>query len=341
MANILLTPKCVRACPYCFAKKYLETASSKKFFSWEDLIYVVDLVAADGKNHVSLLGGEPTLHPDFSDFIIYLMERDFGVSVFTSGIMSESALKKISVFKDRIPHERLSFICNINHPKTYKPAETESLKKFLTIFGSYTSASFNIYEPNFDMDFLFQYINSFGLKRQIRMSFAHPIFKMNNAHIKIEDMKRTIERLFHYMPTIEKLNIKPGFDCGFTMCLFSDEQLGRIFKIIGHEIKFGCGPAIDIGPDMEVWCCFPLYNFNRKSVFEFTSIKGIYDYYMSMQEKVRSEVGGIFEDCDNCKHREEKRCSAGCVAHILKSFDKEQPIRRGFIDETTHNSMPV
>jgi len=42
MANVLLTEKCVRACPYCFAKEYLKE-SKENMLSWENLIYIADL----------------------------------------------------------------------------------------------------------------------------------------------------------------------------------------------------------------------------------------------------------------------------------------------------------
>jgi molybdenum cofactor biosynthesis enzyme MoaA len=56
MANILLTEKCVRACPYCFAKEYLKE-SKENLLSWENLIYITDLFEISNEKHLSLLGG--------------------------------------------------------------------------------------------------------------------------------------------------------------------------------------------------------------------------------------------------------------------------------------------
>ncbi|MGV8119873.1 MAG: radical SAM protein [Candidatus Xenobiia bacterium LiM19] len=76
MANVLLTEKCVRSCPYCFAKKRKrQRRESRDFLLWEDLIFIADLIVADQKNHISLLGGEPSLHPHFIDFLIYLFRE--------------------------------------------------------------------------------------------------------------------------------------------------------------------------------------------------------------------------------------------------------------------------
>jgi hypothetical protein len=37
MANILLTEKCVRACPYCFAKERMDDSEGDTIVSWEIL----------------------------------------------------------------------------------------------------------------------------------------------------------------------------------------------------------------------------------------------------------------------------------------------------------------
>ena len=73
MANILLTEKCVRSCPYCFAKEHMDGAESDRTITWDNLIYIADLLEISREPHVSLLAGEPTLHPDFIDFVLYLL----------------------------------------------------------------------------------------------------------------------------------------------------------------------------------------------------------------------------------------------------------------------------
>ncbi|MBF0563962.1 MAG: radical SAM protein [Nitrospirae bacterium] len=327
MPNILLTQRCVRTCPYCFAKKHMSESLSDDMLSWKNLIYIADLIENSGERNISLLGGEPTLHPKFIDFVIYLIERNFNIVVFTSGIMSEKLLHEASTILARVPEERLSFVCNLNDPKQSPIAENESVKRFLERFGHRTSGGFNIYQKNFDIGFLFQYINRYGLKRNVRLGMAHPIPGLKNKFVAIEEMRIIIERLFSYAPTMERLRIKPGFDCGFTMCLLNDTQLGWLYRLTGGTTKFGCGPAIDIGPEMSVWSCFPLSSFHKRSVFEFDSMNEIRHFYMELHKKVRIEVGGIFEECDDCKYREEGSCQGGCLGHILSRFQNEANIR--------------
>jgi len=329
MPNILLTQRCVRSCPYCFAEKHMSETSPDDILTWENLIYLADLFEKSGERRLPLLGGEPTLHPHFNDMVLYLLERGFDITVFTSGIMPDSKLAEAFSLFRHIPCEKLSFVCNLNDPeKTKSPlAEVECVKRFLQAFGEMVIPGFNIYRTDFDLEFIFRYINAYGLHRSIRLGMAHPIVGRKNKHISLHDISLVIDRLFSYIPFFERLRIKPGLDCGFPMCLFNDKQLAWLSRNMGVKYDFGCGPVIDIGPDMSVWSCFPLSTFHKKSVFDFNSVRDMHEYYRELHSKIRIEAAGIFEECDDCTFREDGTCMGGCLAHNLMRFQEEHPLR--------------
>ena len=329
MPNVLLTQSCVRSCPYCFARKHMAESSRDDILSWNDLIYIADLFLSSGENKFRLLGGEPTLHPHFNDMLIYLLERNFDVTVFTSGIMTDRLLDDMaSLFRD-VPFERLTFICNMNDPGKTRTslAETESVGRFLRMFGDRIIPGFNIYRKDFELDFLLRAINEFGLRRHIRLGIAHPIVGKKNLFVSLSDIDAIIERLFDYVPLFERLRIKPGLDCGFPLCRFTDAQLAWLYRFTGRNSDFGCGPPIDIGPDMSVWPCFPLSSFQKRSLYEFTSLRELSEYYLRLHDIVRIEVGGVFEECDHCRFREDHLCMGGCLAHSLSHFQDESRVR--------------
>jgi hypothetical protein len=327
MANVLLTQRCVRACPYCFAKEHMDQSPSEDILKWEDLIYLGDLLEISGEHSVSLLGGEPTLHPEFVNFVLYLLERKISTTVFTSGITSEKTLREMSLAFKRFPKERLHFVCNLNEPDLSPQGEFEQIRPFLEEFGTRTISSFNIYHSGFNLNFLLQYINEFGLDRIIRFGLAHPISGAGNKFVAIQEIQGILERLVSYAPIFRRMRVTAGLDCGFPLCAFSDEQLGMFYRITGENLRFGCNPAVDIGPDMTVWCCFPLSAYHKKSVFEFNLIGDISNFYQERLNNIRIEAGGIYDACDTCIYREEGKCAGGCVAHLLSAFKAEERIR--------------
>ena len=316
MANILLTEKCVRSCPYCFAKEYLKE-SKENLLGWEDLIYIADLLESSREMHLSLLGGEPTLHPDFIDFVCYLHQRKFHINVFTSGILSDRNLNAAKKYLLKIPVESLSFVCNYNHPKTSKVSETKQIEKFFQSFSKYISLSFNLYQKDFDFTFLVDAINKYDLKRYIRLGLAQPIPGQKNECLSLKEIRGIAETLRNQLNILEENEIGIGFDCGMPMCIFSNEDIGRLFKLNKGRVVFNCGPAIDVGPDMQVWACFPLSNYEKKSLYDFDNVEDMKKYFTNQHNDIRKERCGIFEECQNCHYLKEDLCKGGCLAHLI------------------------
>jgi len=185
--------------------------------SWEDLIYLADLFQAGRERRFPLLGGEPTLHGEFVEMVLYLLARGFEVNVFTSGVLSRKRLQEAEAGFLDIHPEKLTFICNLNDPSLTPspPAEQESVRRFLDRFGHRTVPGFNIYRKDFDLRFILELINEFGLKRTIRLGLAHPIPGRDNQCIALEDIDAIIDRLFSFAPFFEQFRVKPGLDCGF------------------------------------------------------------------------------------------------------------------------------
>jgi hypothetical protein len=304
----------------------MENSVPDDMLSWDNLIYIADLIQSTGGNHISLLGGEPFLHPEIADFILYLNQRGLSVAIFTSGVIPEKNFDEIQSKLLSVPDLKLTFICNVNEPTKAQSLELLKVRHFLEVFGHLTSLSYNIYKIDFKLDFLFNYIIEYGLNRHIRFGLAHPIVGKNNMFIPTAQFGKMKAALLHYLPFFEKYQVEPGFDCGFPLCIFSDDEIGSLYKVSGGRLTFKCGPAIDIGPDMQVWSCFPLSDFHKKSLFEFDSIDEIAGFYDQKLNEVRQEAGGIFIECDACKHRKSGLCSGGCISHVLSAIDKENQL---------------
>jgi hypothetical protein len=305
----------------------MRTSTPDENLTWENLIYVADFLISSNENHIALLGGEPTLHPLFVEFVLYLLERNFDITVFTSGVLEESVLKEAEAWLSHTPPEKLSFVVNVNHPNISTAQELEKVNRFLDVFGMYSSMGYNIYQLDFDFRFLADLMNMHGTRRHLRIGLAHPIPGEGTRHLSVYELKPMVQRLIQFAPLLEQMRIQIGFDCGMPMCFYSEEQLGILYKLSRGALNFGCGPAVDIGPDLQVWSCFPLSNFHKRSIYDFDSIQEVHDFYRKHLDGIRVEAGGILEACDTCAHREQKLCQGGCIAHLLERFGEEARIR--------------
>lgn len=309
--------------------------------SWENLIYIADFLKASGERHLSLLGGEPTVHPEFVDFVLYLLERGFDVTVFTNGILSPSRLEELKHHLCDVNTDRFSLVCNLNDPAQTPASEKEtgSIQRFLSLMGPWVSPGFNIYRPDFKLDFLFDLINRFGLKRHLRIGIAHPIPGAGSRFIHPKEIRHVVERLYSYRSLFDTLRVRPGLDCGFPICRFNDEELGWLHRFRG-AVEFGCGPACDISPDMGVYFCFPLSNYRRKSLFEFNSMKQIEDHFWKLRDEIKAEIPGIYDECDGCRYQEDCVCAGGGLCQVLNRLIPEAPVRLPEIeDELAKNRL--
>lgn len=327
MTNVLVTERCVRSCPYCFAGARMAD-SGGDYLGWEDLVYLADLHQLQGEKAFRLLGGEPTLHPQFTDIVAYLLARGFHVQVFTSGIMSDERLNEIDAALTDVPLDRAGFTVNLNDPALSPPAERARVERFLDRFGPRCTPGFNIYRLDFSLEFLLHDICAFGMRRRVRLGMAHPIYDRDNAFIRPGEMRAVAERLVAHFPLFDRYRAGMGFDCGFPLCRFTAEELGDLLRLTDAHSAFGCNPALDVGPDGSVWACFPLSNYARRSIYDFDSLGDMLRHFEDLFRRIRIEVGGIFYECDHCPHRENGLCRGGCVAHALNLMKDEPEVRK-------------
>jgi len=323
MANILLTTECNRTCPYCFAAQEMSRGTGSRI-TWKNLIYIADFLRVNGRSDVSLVGGEPTLHPQCTDFIRYLLDRDFNVTLFSNGLLDAPVLDEFGRYLKDAPPDRFNIVCNLNDP-ILNPTTSSGegrLREFLSSMGPLITPGFNIYRPDFTLDFLFEFIRVYGLRRYLRLGIAHPTPGGTSAFVRSRDMRRVVERFFTYRTVFEDHRIMPGLDCGFTLCSFSDRELDWMRRFSCRTV-FRCGPAVDISPDMGVFHCLPLSRYRRRSLLEFESLPEIASHFTRMRDEIRAGGAGVFAECGGCRHRLENACSGGGLCHVASRCTDE------------------
>lgn len=331
MPNILLTRSCVRCCPYCFAGEHLQHTGKPELMSWENFIYIVDFFSRAGDRSMSLLGGEPLLHPELPAYIAYLLARGIEVDVFTSGIATEEQLDSlVKVAREMATPSSLTFIVNYNPPAITSRHHQEAIGRFLSELGPYITVGVNIYKTPYDLSHIPDLINRFNLQRHVRTGVANPVPGSRNRAVSPGMMKEIACDLVAQLPLFEASGITIGMDCGFPMCAFTDQQLGILYRHTngGRSMSFICAPSTDIGPDMMVWNCFPVSGYESKSLFDFTDKEELDSWLGGFHHAVRIEHGGLYPECDDCRHRLRGLCSGGCLGHPLSQMYNEDDIVR-------------
>jgi hypothetical protein len=306
MATILLNSPCHRSSP-----------RDGQVLSWENLIYIADFLRASGQPQVCLGGGEPTGHPECVDFILYLLDRGFDVTLGTDGILSPTRLEEFRQHLAGVPVERLRVVCTFPDPvgPPGVPPERSGRQSFLEVMGPWTQGSFTIRRPDFSLDFLFPAISSFGMRRQVRLNLAHSVPGSRTGSIQAGDMQRVVERLSDHRQRFETHRVLPELGCGWPLCKFNDGEPSWLHRLRGRA-PGGCGPALAISPDMTVSYCLPLSHYQSTSLFEFDDLEQIDRHFARVRDEIMAETAGIYPECAGCPSREDGGCDAGGLCRI-------------------------
>ncbi len=280
--------------------------------SWEELETIISYMPQD--EHVSLLGGEPSLHSEFDKIVKWIRGKGYQMKIFSNG-----CTKKLRTIQKYCENDAISIILNLNMPDTYTAKEWEQIEKNCIALGHYISLSYNIFEPEFTWEHTKKAIEDWGLFRHVRLGMTQPIKGMDNAFLQEKDFPRATERLVEMAVDFAESGISLGFDCGFRSCDFSTEQLATLAEC-GVGLTFTCSPVLDIGPDLKVWRCFP---FSVEEGEKLTDFDTMQDLEMHFIDKWKDEQAkGNTEDCQSCDNMEITSCAGGCLSRTFRRHDK-------------------
>lgn len=318
MPNLLLTDACNRSCPYCFAKRQLSRdGDGGAYLDLPGYTAVLDFMEKSSQRRLNLLGGEPTLHPQFPAFLRYALVRDVEPHVFTNAICSGARIAEIRAVLDDFEGrggEQARFVVNLHDESIREPVEWERQQAFFASLGRWSSLSYNVYRTGQDFSFLADVIERFGLVRQIRVGLAQPVAGLPTSSLPLADYREVTSRLAEAADEFFRRKISFNLDCGFPLCLFTDAELGKMFRE-GMKLSFRCQPCLDIGTDLSVWHCFPLGGQERVPLADFPDLASLSAHFE--KRFAAGERKGIFEKCDACPSRAAEVCHGGCKAHYL------------------------
>lgn len=331
MANLSITNVCNRECGYCFARdtraEYGKTHIDNKTYE-----KALDYLQRSGIKQARLLGGEPTLHPEFIDIVKKALDRKLEIMLFSNGLMPG----KILNFLADIPEGQLSVLLNTIHPDEADKQGILHQKKVMKKLGRRIIPGINICNPKQELDYLPEYIAEYNLKKEIRLGLSHPALGHSNIFLHPKEYKKVGYFISQFKHKALKAGISLGFDCGFVPCMFPDESI----KLLSEELKKAgncCHPIIDMLTDGSFIACYPLNNLLKIKIHDRLTASDLIKTFREMSSPF--ENTGIFPYCTSCPLFR-TRCNGGCLAYRIRRYS-EGPLTSGIISATNKTSNQV
>lgn len=320
MANIEVVSFCNLNCPYCFAKKHLVDSKSKStdsiFISLDVFEKRLDFLDRSNINQIRLIGGEPTLHPNFPELIRRAKLRNKQIVIFSHGFIPKQALRSIL----ELSPEDCAVLVNTNATKIAgEPTQSEKNRRAGTIMalGPRALLGYNIYSTKFEMNDLLELILKANCRRSIRVGLTHPILNAENHFLHPKKYRIVARKLVDFSKLAIAVGVKLEFDCGFVRCMFSKEDI-EILEAANADIGWRCNPVVDISISGWALMCFPnagLADIQIDRASEASQLRN------EMNFKIEPyRVAGIYPECSTCLFKINIQCSGGGIENTIRRF---------------------
>jgi MoaA/NifB/PqqE/SkfB family radical SAM enzyme len=284
--------------------------------SQENFKKAVDYLIKNKEKRIGIIGGEPTLHPEFTQLIDYIISKNGIVRLFTNGLISDS---KLVNYLSNISNEKLSILVNLNSRDFYSDIQQTYLNNVFEKLNDKIIVGYNIYTENFSLEFHHEIINKYNLNKRVRLGLTSPITgSKKDDFINESNINLISDSIISNIDILEKDDIMVNLDCGFYMCMFSTEQLGILTKkSIGFDSL--CRPIIDIDINLDVHRCFPMTGFSTININDYFE-KDYNEIETHFDKKFEAfKIFGKKNDCFSCKYLKRKQCRGECFARILNN----------------------
>ena len=278
----------------------------------------MDFLDRTDDNQLRLLGGEPTLHPEFIRIVEEGMARGFYVHIFSNCMMP----KRVVDFLKTVPDNQLSILANISPQESDTLEMKKRVAYTLEQLGKKVTLGITVTAPEFEYAFLFDMIRKYKLRPRIRVGVAQPIVGISNKFLPPEKYRETGKAIVKMAQESFEQDIFIGFDCGLTLCMFSEMEIGILAKK-SEGFNMMCNPIIDIGPELDVWHCFPLCEVLNTKLDMFETRNRVAKFYD--KRLLPYKAFGCMPQCTTCVHLRHGTCTGGCLAHAINSFKQKPP----------------
>jgi sulfatase maturation enzyme AslB (radical SAM superfamily) len=316
VANLCITSVCNQRCDYCFARNG-PSDGGVPFMPWDRFVIALDLVQRSGLKEARLLGGEPTLHPEFPRMVAEVVSRDMKLLVFTNGQAPEAALKALEAHASSV-----TALLNVSFSDDFTVPDVRPQQDFLRRLRERVCLGVNLYTTRIrSLSLLLDWINTYGLARSVRLGLAHGRIGTQNQWLRPKQYHMVAPAILEFAIAARASAVELSFDCGFVPCMFSSEA-GQRLREMGIQLRSSCEPVLDILPTGEIAHCYPLADLHREHLTAGMNRQMLRDRFQARFAANRRAT--IFKECAACAALQASECTGGCLAASLSRLHCRQ-----------------
>lgn len=283
----------------------------------------LSFLSAEPNERIGLIGGEPTIHPEFRAILQRLISSPFrSVCLFTNGI-------ELEPFFCELRNKRFNMLINLNEPDKIGQANYEKIVRQIDTMVNHlymreqVGIGLNFYRSDLDYSYVLDVLRRFQFKK-LRISVAVPNLDRKRNTNALDYFRSMMPGVRALVKHLLELDVAPDFDCNYLPpCILKEEdhdlmrQYSSVFRRsnVVHTCAV-CAPVLDILPDLQVIRCFAMSEFHKVRLSDFQSLDELKRHFLFEVDALAYQVLPD-EACRDCRLYRSEKCSCGCYAYRL------------------------
>lgn len=306
MANILINNFCNLKCSYCFADDIIKQKSYS--ITSEQLANILRYFEYQCCN-VALIGGEPTIHPDFIGIYRQYMEhinRFNGVSkIFTNGTNLEPFIEDID--------KETTILINVNRDNEVAYQKLVHCLNKISLLGRWSQVMLgcNVSPDRTDYSFFWDLVKQYDIDK-VRYAVVTPGGTLCHYLADKNGYYEIMKPIFlNFCKEGIKNNCQIMPDCAqIPICYFTDDELAIVKQVAPTYSSQKCSFVCDIEPDGTSSWCFG--SGVKANLFDFKDIDEMAQHLRdtTIADKIEHNY---MPKCDNC-FKKNRTCNGGCMS---------------------------
>jgi hypothetical protein len=277
----------------------------------ETFAAVLAYLQRSGIKEIRLLGGEPTLYPQFAALLDMVLATVLRPIVFSNGLMPPESLNKLRT----IAPGRVRVMVNASALIEGEPALVEQVRQTLRLLGRRAMLGVNLHTRQPRLDGLLDTIRDLNLIPRLRLGLAHPTLSGTNHSLPVKAYRQVGRHISAFARAAADRGVVLNLDCGFVPCMFAHESLPAL-DVAVSDCGRRCNPLPDILPDGRAIACYPLADLGAVALDQTTTAVAIRRHFQELLAPYADL--GIFPECSTCDLLRAQRCLGGCRAAALR-----------------------
>lgn len=297
-----------RICDYCYVR--VQEKVMPQDLGVREFAQILDWFQHLSVDEIILLGGEPTLHPDFPAFLATIEEKRISTRLFTNGFFSGGAARRLG---------KAAWIETVffHYDANYLNHSTAGKKQFLHNLDHASQCNkriwlrWNIDRPDNNVAELIALCKRYAAN--IGYSISVPTFQGN--HISLTDIHHYVRSLMHFITLAHENGIEVEPARAMPLCVFDTDQL-RVLKKY-NKLSGRCTALYDltVNTDLSLQLCSVTHSIHTSPVSGLRDLKEKIEFLQNEETRLKGEP--LIPACKECMYSSSGECQGGCYGYKL------------------------